>query len=154
MQQVFPQSSLNSTIMSFWNNIWGNEISMELVSIEFWPMFNSKMTFQVTWLAWFDLHEPIIKFSARFDYWRNVDSMRRGGNSKIQAPVLALVGEADPDRRNILHSLMECSTSLTTMEMKGTTLMHATSPKKISYQINNFIRTNLFVPTVRFRMNA
>lgn len=92
--------------------------------------------------------------SARFDYWRNVDSMRRGENSKIQAPVLALVGEADPDRRNILHSLMECSTSLTTMEMKGTTLMHATSPKKISYQINNFIRTNLFVPTVRFRMNA
>ena len=91
---------------------------------------------------------------ARFDYWRNVDSMRRGGNSKIQAPVLALVGEADPDRRNILHSLMECSTSLTTMEMKGTTLMHATSPKKISYQMNNFIRTNLFVPTVRFRMNA
>ena len=46
---------------------------------------------------------------ARFDYWRNVDSMRRGGNSKIQAPVLALVGEADPDRRNIPHSLMECS---------------------------------------------
>ena len=93
-------------------------------------------------------------FPARFDYWRNVDAMRRGGNSKIQAPVLALVGEADPDRRNILNSLMECSTSLTTMEMKGTTLMHATSPKKISYQINNFIRTNLFVPTVRFRMNA
>merc|ERR1711990_543500 len=95
-----------------------------------------------------------VRNQARFDYWRNVDSMRRGGNSKIQAPVLALVGEADPDRRNILHSLMECSTLLTTMEMKGTTLMHATSPKKISYQMNNFIRTNLFVPTVRFRMNA
>ena len=97
---------------------------------------------------------PLTSFLARFDYWRNVDAMRRTGNSKIQAPVLALVGEADPDRRNILHSLMEWSTSLTTMEMKGTTLMHATSPKQISYQINNFIRTNLFVPTVRFRMNA
>lgn len=92
--------------------------------------------------------------SARFHYWKSVNSMRRGRNSKIQAPVLALVGEADPDCRNILHSLMECSTSLTTVQIKGTTLMHATSPKNISYQINNFIRTNFFVPTVRFRMNA
>ena len=52
MQQVFPQSSLNWTIMNCWNNIWGNETSMELESIEFWPMFNSKMTFQVTWPMW------------------------------------------------------------------------------------------------------
>ena len=65
-----------------------------------------------------------------------MDSMRRGGNSKIQAPVLALVGEADPDRRNIPHSLMECSVDDHGNERNDTDACD--KPEKISYQINNF----------------
>ena len=58
------------------------------------------------------------------------------------------------DRKNIMTSLIDCTTVLTLMETKGTHFLHAQSPKKISSRINNFIEVKLFVPNVRFRMIA
>ena len=85
-------------------------------------------------------------------YWRQVDQLRyTSTKSKIQSPVLALLGSTDPDRKNIMSSLIDSTTVLTLMETKGTHFLHAHSPKKIAAHINNFIQVQLLVPSVRFR---
>merc|ERR1711892_121321 len=88
----------------------------------------------------------------RMCYWRQVDQLRyTSTKSKIQSPVRALLGSTDPDRKNIMSSLIDSTTVLTLMETKGTHFLHAHSPKKIAAHINNFIQVQLLVPSVRFR---
>ena len=68
-----------------------------------------------------------------------MDLLRLNSNSisksKISTPVMVLVGDRDPERKHICESLLEASTSITIMDIKGHHVSHVLNPKKISFQV-------------------
>ena len=55
--------------------------------------------------------------------------------NKIETPVMVLVGDRDPERKNICESLIESSSSITIMDIKGHHVSHVLNPKKTSFQV-------------------